>query len=167
MKPRARARGSGSCLCPLPLRLAGRVGGLEHISVLRDVAFPLRRRVFLREDRRHRALRLAGTTIDALVGMNVELILSLVDAVHRAHIHAGAVFYTDARFGDDIGHSSSRTKLPPAAQTRPNRKHRLGQLSVKSCMRIQLSVDRCFHAVSTRARLFVYSASCSHRAATW
>src|SRR2546422_1228201 len=76
-------------------------------SVFGDIALPLRRRVFLREDRRDRALRLAGPAVDALVRVNVELVLPLVDAVHRAHVYAGAILHADAGFRDDVRHAWS------------------------------------------------------------
>ena len=56
-----------------------------------------------REDRRDRTLRLARATIDALVWVDIELILTLVDAIDGAHLHAAGVFRADARFSDDIG----------------------------------------------------------------
>jgi hypothetical protein len=37
--------------------------------------------------------------------MYEELILALIDAVHRTDIHAGAVFDVDARLGDDVRHA--------------------------------------------------------------
>src|SRR5512143_3924784 len=84
--------------------LARRVGALKHVAVLGDVGLPLRRDVFFGEDRRHRTLRLARPAVDALVGMDVELVLCLVDAVPRTDIHTGAVFDVDAGLGDDIRH---------------------------------------------------------------
>src|SRR5260370_380936 len=89
---------------PSALWLAWRARGLEGVPVLRDIGLPLRWRVFLREDRRHRALGLARAAVDALVGMDVELVLALVDAVHRTNVHAGSVFDVDAGFRDDVRH---------------------------------------------------------------
>src|SRR2546426_6494521 len=106
-------------LAALTLRLARRSRALEDVAVLRDVRLPLRRRVFLREDRGDRTLGLAGTAIDALVGVDVELILALVDTVHRTDIHAGAILQIDARLGDNVRHRGSR-------RIGPNRKHRRG-----------------------------------------
>src|SRR2546422_10944312 len=83
-------------------------------SVFGDVAFPLRWSVFLREDRRDRALRLAGPAVDALVRVNVQLVLPLVDAVHRTHVYAGAVLQADAGFRDDVRHARPRLSLHPA-----------------------------------------------------
>src|SRR5712691_3928590 len=80
---------------PSGLWLAWRARALEGVPVLRDIGLPLRWRVFLREDRRHRALRLARAAVDALVGVDVELVLALVYAVHRTNVHAGSVFDVD------------------------------------------------------------------------
>ena len=63
----------------------------------------LRERV-LGEDRLDRALRLARTAVDALLGIDHEHALGLVDAVHRAHVHAGLVQDVDAGLGDDVRH---------------------------------------------------------------
>ena len=71
---------------------SGWIVALEDFLVLRDVARELGRHVFLGEDGRHRALRLARTAVDALVGMDVELVFALVDAIDRAHVHAGPSF---------------------------------------------------------------------------
>ena len=43
-------------------------------------------------------------TIDALLGVNDQDPLELVDAVDRADIDAGEVFDVDAGLGDDVGH---------------------------------------------------------------
>jgi hypothetical protein len=52
----------------------------------------------------HRALRFAQTAIDAFIGMDIELVFALVDAVDGADRHTGLIFDTDARLADDIGH---------------------------------------------------------------
>src|SRR3989475_780027 len=131
-----RRRGEGrAVLGALSLRLAGRRGALKHVPVLRDVGLPLRRRVFLGKDSGDRALGLARAAVDALVGVDVELVLALVDAVHRAHVDAGAVFDVDAGFGDDVRHSRSpkqKSRAPVDARA-PNCKHRLGLNPVKAC----------------------------------
>jgi hypothetical protein len=51
------------------------------------------------------AHRLARTTVDALVGMDVQAPGALVDAVHWALLHAGAIQDVHARLGDRVGHS--------------------------------------------------------------
>jgi hypothetical protein len=39
--------------------------------------------------------------------MDIQLVLSFVDAVHRTHIHAGAVFHPDARLDDHVRHAAA------------------------------------------------------------
>src|SRR5215218_10245974 len=51
--------------------------------------------------------RLARAAIDALVWMDVERALTLVDAVDRALVDARPVFDVDARQRDDVGHESA------------------------------------------------------------
>ena len=86
------------------LRWTRRVIALEDLGVLGYVLGPFRRHIFFREYRRDRALRLTCSAVDALVGMNIELVLSLIDAVDGANINAGSVLDTYAWFGDDVGH---------------------------------------------------------------
>src|ERR1700692_3803876 len=50
----------------------------------------------VRLDRLDRTFGLANTAIDALVGMNDEHVLALVEAVHRTHFDAIHVFAFDA-----------------------------------------------------------------------
>src|SRR5882724_7478039 len=88
----------------LPLRRPRRLVALEHVAVLRRVGRPVWRDLLLGEDRRHRALGHAGPAVDALVGVDVELVFPLVDAVHRTHVHAPPVFDADTRFGDHVRH---------------------------------------------------------------
>jgi hypothetical protein len=77
---------------------------LEHIAVDLNVLLEIRGHVLFRKDRGHRALGLARTAINALVGMDVELIGSFIDAVYRAYIDAGAVLRILAGFSYDVGH---------------------------------------------------------------
>src|SRR6266545_434061 len=74
----------------------GRVGGGEVLPLGRDVV--------LVEDRLHRADGLAGAAVHALVGVDVEHAVALVDAVDRALLDAGLVLHVDAGLGDDVGH---------------------------------------------------------------
>ena len=86
-------------------------GGLairEPGRVDRGVLRPFDRQRLLREDRVHRALRLAGPAVDALVGIDEQLAVDahfVVDAVDRAHRDARDIKDIDARLGDDVGHS--------------------------------------------------------------
>src|SRR5215204_3788282 len=90
---------------------SGRRRAGEHVAVLLDERLLLRRHVLLREDRRDRALRLARAAVDALVGVDVELVRPLVDAVDGADVDAGLVLDADAGFGDDVGHGGARGLL--------------------------------------------------------
>jgi len=57
-----------------------------------------------------RALRLAGAAVDALVRVDVVLLILVgrVDAIDGSHGHAAGILEPDARFGDHVGHL-----LPP------------------------------------------------------
>jgi hypothetical protein len=56
--------------------------------------------------------RLASATIDALVGIDIQLLnrikiflaLRGMDAVNRADIHARCILYTDTRLSNNVGH---------------------------------------------------------------
>ena len=73
---------------------------------------PLLRQRVLREDRLDRALRLARTAVDALLGVDDEDAARLVDAVHGADVDARAVFDVDAGLGDDVRHGGNSTHRP-------------------------------------------------------
>ena len=55
-------------------------------------------------DRLGRALRLADAAVDALVRVDDQHVLALVEAVHGADFDAVHVLALDAGFGDDVGH---------------------------------------------------------------
>jgi hypothetical protein len=57
----------------------------------------------VREDRLSWAFGLAHTAVDALIGVNDEHVLALVEAVDRADFHAIHVLALDAVVGDDEG----------------------------------------------------------------
>jgi hypothetical protein len=63
----------------------------------------------IRLDGVHRAFRLAHPTIDALVGMDDEHVLALVEAVHGTDFDAIHVLALDADFSDDVRHQSHLT----------------------------------------------------------
>src|SRR5262245_5487501 len=58
----------------LPPRRPRRLVALEHVAILRRVGRPVGRDLLRSEDRRHRALGHAGPAVDALVGVDVELV---------------------------------------------------------------------------------------------
>src|SRR2546428_8697556 len=93
----------------LSSRRAGLDPGVVHEELLvqRDEVFRLFRRLVLGEDRLHRAHGLAGPAVDALVGVDEELVRPLVDAVHRADLDAGLVLDSDARLDDHVRHRIS------------------------------------------------------------
>src|SRR5580704_7271556 len=91
------------------LRLGGRLDArvvLEELLVQLDEVLPVGRGLVLREDRLHRADRLARPAVDALIRVDVEHGLALVDAVHGADFDTGLVLHVDAGLSDDIRHSN-------------------------------------------------------------
>src|SRR3954469_8966637 len=86
--------------------LPGDVGPLHrelgiHLQPLLSLA------VGVGNDRVGRTLGLAYPAVDALVGMDDQHVVALVEAVDRADLHAVHVFALDAVFGDDVGHRDS------------------------------------------------------------
>src|SRR5262249_46966584 len=69
-----------------------------------DERLPLVRESILGEDRLDRALRLTGAAVDAFFGVDDEDARGVVNAVHRTHVHARAIFDVDARLRDDVRH---------------------------------------------------------------
>src|SRR3954452_24849708 len=61
------------------------------------------KRVF-REDRLDRALRLARATIDALLRVDHEDAVRLMDAIDWPDVDTGQIFDVDAGLGDDVRH---------------------------------------------------------------
>ena len=94
-------------------RGGGRLHFLEVVGVDFRVFGPLFGKIFESEDGGHGANGHAGAAINALIGMDVKLlralefrlIFSRVNAIHRANIHACAVFCSDARLGNYVSHS--------------------------------------------------------------
>src|SRR5712691_1902097 len=64
----------------------------------------LKARLGIGLDRLGRAFGFADAAIDALVRMDDEHVLALVEAIDGAHLHAVQVFALYAVFSDDIGH---------------------------------------------------------------
>ncbi len=88
-------------ICPGLLLVTEKVGVdlNEVLLVFRNIA--------VGENGGYRALRLAKAAVDALIRINVQHIIRLgplVDAVHRAHGHAGFIFYSNAGFDNYVGH---------------------------------------------------------------
>jgi len=82
-------------------------GGLEtaQLAVLLGVALPLVGHGALMEDRVHRALRLAGATLDAFVRVDVVHVRGFVNTRDRADVHAAGVLLADARLDNDVRHT--------------------------------------------------------------
>ena len=86
------------------LRSARWAVAVEDFFILLDVGRHVRRDILFGEDGRDRALRLACAAVDAFVGVDVELVLTLVDAVHWTDIDAGPVLDPDAGLDDHVSH---------------------------------------------------------------
>ena len=74
-------------------------------QVLLDEVLPIWRNVSVDEDRVDGALRLAKSTVDTLVRVDVDHVIAFVNAVHRANSHARLVFDADTRFGYNVRHA--------------------------------------------------------------
>src|SRR3546814_17547403 len=61
-------------------------------------------------DRAYRAFGHAQGAVDAAFRVDDEEIRALVEAVHRANLHAIGVLAVDAVFGDDVGHGARDRK---------------------------------------------------------
>src|SRR5713226_1688245 len=91
----------------------------EELLVQRDEVLPVGRRLVLGEDRLHRAHRLAGAAVDALIRVDVEHLRPLVDAVDRADLDTGLVLDADARLRDDVRHGDLPSLLLCGSLRRP------------------------------------------------
>jgi hypothetical protein len=69
-----------------------------------NVPLPLGRHFTVKKDSLHRAFRDACPTVNAIVGINVELLLIAIEAFARADNHTIGVFAIDAGFSDDVSH---------------------------------------------------------------
>src|SRR5918994_4390218 len=70
-----------------------------------------------RIDGLHRAFWHAHGAVDALGGVDHELVIGVVDAVHRARPYASRVLRADTQFGDNIGHVVSPLLVPDSPET--------------------------------------------------
>jgi hypothetical protein len=69
-----------------------------------DVKLPLFRDFGLREDGGDGTDRFTRVAVDTLLGMDEELVLVLVETLHRAYLYTGSIFSPDARLRDHVGH---------------------------------------------------------------
>ncbi len=63
--------------------------------------------VFFREDGRDGAGRYTGSTVDTLIGVDVELIASIVNALHWTNFLTASVFNPNTGLGYDVRHFPS------------------------------------------------------------
>ena len=102
-------------------RVTSSCGKCAHAVLAKKTAIKIpARKNAAREDRLHRALGLARATVDALVGVDVELILSLVDAVDRTYLDATGVLRVDARLGDDVCHGPKTSWVACRGRSTPS-----------------------------------------------
>ena len=87
------------------------LSGLEILRVLSYVTRPLLRTLFFGKNSRDWALRFTGAAVDAFVWFDVELIGSLVNAVHGTDVDAASIQNTYARLSDYICHLGLRLVL--------------------------------------------------------
>jgi hypothetical protein len=95
-----------------------RLVAVKEIGVDLDILSPLFRHCRLFKDGRDRASRLTCPAVDTLIRVDIELlsrleiflVLSGVNAVNRADIHAGCVLHANARLSDYVCHGS---EYPP------------------------------------------------------
>src|SRR5918992_373605 len=87
-----------------PSRYGLRSWLLEVVGGLGGVALHVLGDLILGVDGLDRALRLAGSAVDALLGVDHEVVARVVDAVHGTDLDAALVLGADARFRYDVGH---------------------------------------------------------------
>jgi hypothetical protein len=68
------------------------------------VLLPIAGNVILVIDRLYWADRLAGTAINALIGLDVEHPITLINTINRALFNAGLILDIHTRLGDYVGH---------------------------------------------------------------
>ena len=90
-------------------RATGRSELDEEIGVDLGVLAPLFGHIVFVVDRLDRADRLAGTAVDAFVGVYVQHPSALVNAVDRTFLDTGLVLEIDAGFGDRVRHEGLLT----------------------------------------------------------
>lgn len=77
---------------------------IEEFSVVALESLPLTWDIVLVIDRLDRTYRLTRTTIDTLIGLDVEHPLALIYAIDRTLLDTGLVFDVDTWFCDDVCH---------------------------------------------------------------
>jgi hypothetical protein len=92
----------------------------EEVSIDLNPLLPLVGNGRLLKNGGNRTCRLARTTIDTLIRIDVELLSGLkapltlcwMDAVNRTHLDAGCILRANTRLSDDVGHDSTSLLSP-------------------------------------------------------
>jgi hypothetical protein len=82
----------------------------EELDVCLVVVSPLLRHIVFVVDGFYGAYGLTRTTVDALVGLDIEHAVALVDAVDGAFVDAGTIFEVNTWLGNDVGHGVNVTQ---------------------------------------------------------
>jgi uncharacterized membrane protein YGL010W len=77
----------------------------EELAINCAILLPLRWDIIFVIDRFHRTDWLTGTTIHALIGLDIEHAIAFIDAIHWALFDAGLIFHIDTWLGNYIGHA--------------------------------------------------------------
>jgi hypothetical protein len=88
----------------------------EVNAVLGDERRLIARHIFLWVDRADGASWDASATVDALIRVNVELVVAFVDALDGANLDAGGIFGADAGLSDDVCHVGSSLGKPSSSR---------------------------------------------------
>jgi hypothetical protein len=73
-------------------------------AVFSDKALLVGGNIFFWEDGADRASRNASATVNALVWVDVELVVAFIDALDGANFDAGAIFGSNAGLGNHMSH---------------------------------------------------------------
>jgi len=76
----------------------------EKLGINFWILFPLARNIILIVNSLNRADRLAGTTIHALIRLDIEHSVAFVNAIHWALFDAGLIFHIDTWLSNYICH---------------------------------------------------------------
>lgn len=81
-------------------------------EVFFDPVFVVCRNIRVYKDGGDGAFCFAESAVDALIWMNVDHVITFVDAVDRADLHAGLVLDSDAGFRNNVGHGFAKLSRP-------------------------------------------------------
>ncbi|MPM27712.1 hypothetical protein SDC9_74225 [bioreactor metagenome] len=95
---------------------AGHPEAIEEVDVDVVVVLPLLGQVVLVEDGLDRADGLAGAAVHALLGVDVQHAVALVDAIDRTLVDAGTVLHVDTRLRNDVRHNELLYSAYPGAR---------------------------------------------------